>query len=143
MSGRLMASYVTEKTVMTTEDTRLIAGFFWVSCFFVRFFFQIKYGCFCFFLRYTEEETTAAGKPAATGPAALSSAQRELSDGTDETLRDITLVLLCAFKGSTSFQRVTFIIEKFTELIKRYISQAKAESFFGDPSSLMNSAPGL
>lgn len=72
-----------------------------------------------FFLRYTEEETTAAGKPAATGPAALSSAQRELSDGTDETLRDITLVLLCAFKGSTSFQRVTFIIEKFTELIKK------------------------
>lgn len=71
-----------------------------------------KYRCLFVFLRYTEEETTAAGKPAATGPAAPSSTQRELSDGADETLRDITLGLLCAFKGSTLLQRVTFNIEK-------------------------------
>lgn len=73
-----------------------------------RLFSESSVVCFVFSLRYTEEEATAARKPAATGPAALPSAQAELSDGTDETLRDVTLVLLCAFKRSTSLQRVTF-----------------------------------
>lgn len=82
-----------------------------------------------FSLRDTEEETAAASKPAAPGPAAPSSTQAGLSDGTVETLRDVTLVLLCAFKGSASLQRVTFNIEKFTELVQRSISQAKAEGF--------------
>lgn len=61
-----------------------------------------------FFLRYTEEETAAAGEPAGAGPTTLSPTQRELPDGTDETLRDIASLLSCAFKGSTSLQRVTF-----------------------------------
>ncbi len=44
---------------------------------------------FCLSCRYTEKEKTAAGKPTVTGPgpAPPPSAQRELSNGTDETLR--------------------------------------------------------
>lgn len=64
--------------------------------------------CLLSFLRHPEEEAAAAGEPAAAGPAALSPAQRELPDGTDEALRDVASPLSCAFKGSTSLQRVTF-----------------------------------
>lgn len=108
-------------TVMATERTRLIAGLFWPL--------QKTTIVVCiFFLRYTEEETTAAGKPAAPGPAALPSAQRELPDGTDEKLRDITSLLLCAFKGSTSLQRFTFNIPQ--NLIKDLFHRPKPKVFW-------------
>lgn len=60
--------------------------------------------------RYTETEATAS-KSTGTGPAPPPSAQRELSNGTGETLRRwsaLCLGLPSAYNGSTSLQRVTF-----------------------------------
>lgn len=55
----------------------------------VPFFFVISMSC-----RYTEKEKTAERTPAVTGPAAPPSAQRGLSNGTDETLRQCSALCL-------------------------------------------------
>lgn len=111
--GPLMASCLTEESVSRQQRGNL--------------------NCLSFFLRYTEKEAAAEREPAGTGPAALSPTQRELPDGTDETLRDVASVLSCAFKGSTSLQRVTF-----TTYCKIHRTYSKiymtGQSSFGGPS---------
>lgn len=53
------------------------------------FFFLTEMSMSC---RYTEKKEAAAGKHAVTGPAPPTSAQRELSNGADETLRHFSLL---------------------------------------------------
>lgn len=95
---------------------------------------SIPHPCFgaslrCLSCRNTEKEKTAACKSAVTGPTPLPSAERELSNGTDETLRDCSLpwFFLVPTMGALHSKELPLpYIAKFKELATGLISLDKA-----------------
>lgn len=80
--------------------------------------------------RYAEKETTAASQSTASGPARTPSAKRELSNGTDETLRHwsaLCLGSLVPTMGALHSKELPLPhIAKFKELATGSISLDKA-----------------
>lgn len=137
MSGPLMASYVTEKTVMSTEGTRLIAGFFWVSCcFFLIASFVV------FFSGTLKRRRQQPANQQQQGQRHYRQPRENYQMGHMRRWGTLPLFFFVPSKGALHSKELPLILKNSQNLLKDLFHRPKRR-FSGDQLSLMNSAPGL